>query len=73
MASLEDLLQQHREEDDKRFDSLAETLKRVDTNVLSLIETRAFQRGVTKTVIYLSGGISTLIAFAGFVLHWWKG
>lgn len=70
MATVEELLQHHREEDDKRFDALSATLLKIDVNVESLLDTRSFARGVWKTVVLVATVVSTAIGlFAAWLKH----
>lgn len=62
-----ELVKQHIESDRQQFDALTATLSRVDTNVQSLLETRAKQRGAWKLAAVVATAASTL---AGLVLTW---
>jgi hypothetical protein len=56
-------LEDHAAEDRRRFDSQDTVLAKIDKNVASLMESRAFTRGVGKTVAAAagSGGLVSLI------------
>lgn len=47
---------------DKRFDKLEAKLDDIDVNVRSLMESRAFTRGVLKGVAVLAGIVSTVVS-----------
>jgi hypothetical protein len=56
-------LEDHADEDKRRFDAQDAVLTKIDKNVASLLESRAFTRGVGKTVAAAagSGGLVSLV------------
>lgn len=69
MATIEELLQHHREEDDKRFDALTAVLTKIDDNVESLLLSRAYARGAWWSIASLSTVVSAVV---GLFVAWWK-
>jgi hypothetical protein len=62
------MVEQHIEEDRLKFDGLNGKLDKIDTNVTSLLDTRAFVRGVSKMGVavasLISGGVGSIITMA---------
>jgi hypothetical protein len=70
LASLQATVTAHTEEDTRRFNEVAEKLDSIATDVKSLLESRSFQRGAWKMVVYTSTAISTLV---GLLIAYVKG
>lgn len=63
----------HTAHDDERFAALTVLVASVATDVKSLLQSRAFSRGVAKTAGVVGGSVGGLVAVIALVLQWWRG
>lgn len=66
-------LSTHTAHDDERFKAFTELVTSVATDVKSLLESRAFTRGVVKTAGWTGGSVGGIVALLGLILQWWRG
>ncbi|HEV8714132.1 MAG TPA: hypothetical protein VGX03_15060 [Candidatus Binatia bacterium] len=60
----------HITDDNRRFDTLDETLKEIGKDVKSLLATRSFSKGIWWAVSTIAGGIAVV---ASIVVGWVRG
>jgi tetrahydromethanopterin S-methyltransferase subunit G len=66
-----ELVRQHVENDTRQFEAVQAKLDKIDTNVESLLITRAHERGARRAVATLAGIVATLVSGAFAVIAWW--
>lgn len=66
-------LAQHTKHDDERFVALTTLVTSVAIDVKSLLESRAFTRGVMKTAGVTGGSVGGIVALLALILQWFRG